>query len=81
MDATEYSFPDANLVIYFYNPFDEAILSQTLNNLHQTFTDRNRSIYVIYHFPPNPELLKDLQEIKRVDHCQNYHIYSNGKHA
>ena len=46
IDATEYAFPDANLVVYFNNPFDEAIIARVLTNL-KGVADR-RKVYLIY---------------------------------
>jgi hypothetical protein len=46
IDASEYEFPDANLVVFFFNPFDEAIIASVLMHLKKV-SDR-RKVYLIY---------------------------------
>jgi hypothetical protein len=46
IDASEYEFPDANLVVYFGNPFDETIIASVLMHLKKV-SDR-RKVYLIY---------------------------------
>jgi hypothetical protein len=45
-DVSEYEFPDANLVVYLCNPFDEAIIARVLMHLRKV-ADR-RKVYLIY---------------------------------
>ncbi len=33
VDATEFVFPDGNLFLFFYNPFDDTIIRRVLENL------------------------------------------------
>jgi SAM-dependent methyltransferase len=35
-DAAEYQFPDGNLLVFLYNPFDTTILEQVIKNLANT---------------------------------------------
>jgi hypothetical protein len=46
IDVSEYEFPDANLVIYFNNPFDETIIVPVLVNLKEV--SERRKVYLIY---------------------------------
>jgi SAM-dependent methyltransferase len=46
-DALEYAFPDGPLVVYLYNPFDEAIMAPVIAALAQ----RADGCTVLYHTP------------------------------
>ncbi len=51
LDATEYSFADADNVIYFYNPFDATVLDKVLDQLEVSLKSAPRTIWLIYHNP------------------------------
>ena len=56
-DATEFTFPDVPLVVYFYNPFEAAVIEPVLANLKQV---QANPLYVVYIYPlarlsENPE--------------------------
>jgi SAM-dependent methyltransferase len=51
-DATEYEFPDANLVVYLYNPFSAELMRRVVDNLEAHLRDfKERKLYVIYKYP------------------------------
>lgn len=48
-DALEFQFPDSNLVLFMYNPFDAEIMQAVVSRLEQFAT--RHSVYVIYRRP------------------------------
>ena len=49
-DATEFTFPDSPMVVYFYNPFEAAVIGPVLHNLKRSKAD---PLYVLYYYPPS----------------------------
>lgn len=47
MDAVEYELPDEPCVLYFYNPFSEAVLRRVLASVRRSVADSPRPIYVV----------------------------------
>ncbi|WP_232375824.1 class I SAM-dependent methyltransferase [Mesorhizobium comanense] len=47
-DAAAYDFPEAPLVVYFYNPFSQDVFDIVLKNLVSSLERRPRSCFVIY---------------------------------
>ena len=60
LDAVEYSFPDENLVLYFYNPFDTYILQKIAHNLEVACQRHSRKIYIIYHYCADLKILEQI---------------------
>jgi len=53
MDATEYKFPDGNLVLYLYNPFGLEVTKKVFANLENAIAHTPRHVVVIM---VNPEI-------------------------
>jgi hypothetical protein len=47
-DAAAYPFPDAPLVVYFYNPFSKDVFDLVLANLTASLRTRPRRCFVVY---------------------------------
>lgn len=47
MDATQYELPEENLVLYFYNPFERAVMKEVLENLERSLAKRPRTVYLV----------------------------------
>ena len=60
MDATEYQFPMENLVLFFYHPFREPVLSYVLDKLKQSIKEKHRKIIIIY---CNPLLSHHIEQL------------------
>jgi SAM-dependent methyltransferase len=56
-DAAEFTFPDAPLVIYMFNPFDGVVLSQVLANLERSLRLHPRDAFLIYYNPSHAAVL------------------------
>jgi SAM-dependent methyltransferase len=50
-DASTYSFPNGDLVIFLYNPFPAGVLAQVIAQLHSLLIVGARRIFVIYYNP------------------------------
>lgn len=40
--------PDGNLVLYFYNPFEEELLARVLSNAARAWRQRPHAIYLLF---------------------------------
>jgi len=47
LDALDYEFPDANLVLYFFNPFGEEILRPLLLKLRDSLAKNGRTVVIV----------------------------------
>jgi SAM-dependent methyltransferase len=47
-DATEWKVPDDVTVLFFFNPFDGAVLAKVCDNIRQSLTEAPRRITIIY---------------------------------
>jgi predicted RNA methylase len=47
-DAQEYNVPSDVNIIYFYNPFIGSVLENVTNQIHSSYMENPRKIYVIY---------------------------------
>lgn len=74
-DATEYVFPQGNLVVYLYNPFGAEALTTVLGNLQRSLTEQPRHVIVLL---MNPEcaFVIDAQPFLRLHlETPRYRIY------
>ncbi len=87
-DATRFVFPDENLVLYFFDPFDAAVMETVVSNLAESLRTHDREVFVIYlHarcrkiFDCSPlfELVSESRQVGRrymaieYDHCLYLH--------
>jgi SAM-dependent methyltransferase len=49
LDATDYEFPDDNLVVFLFNPFSYPPLLKVIDNLRQHHERYQKRIVVVYH--------------------------------
>ena len=47
-DATSFDFPETNLVLHLYHPFDVEVTAAVLSRLERTLADRPRRVVVTY---------------------------------
>jgi hypothetical protein len=50
-NAAAFRFPAGNLIIFLYNPFEEALVRRVVANLEQALSAERRSLFVIYYNP------------------------------
>ena len=70
-DATTFTFPPDPLIIFFFHPFDETVMSRTLDNIRRTLQQTDRPILLLYNrginLPPYPSAL---MEANGLFHCE-----------
>jgi hypothetical protein len=49
MDAAQFEIPRTNCVLYFYNPFGEAVFRQVLLNIERVYRECQPKFYVIFY--------------------------------
>lgn len=49
MDATQFEVPRRKCVLYFYNPFGEAVLKQVLANIERAHRECGAEMFVVFH--------------------------------
>ena len=65
-DATEVAIPPGPCVLYFYNPFDDAVFERVLGNIEASYLLEPRPIYVIYYNAVHADLLDSSPLLRRV---------------
>ncbi|HUK40250.1 MAG TPA: class I SAM-dependent methyltransferase [Candidatus Acidoferrales bacterium] len=93
-DATRFAFPDDNLVLYFFDPFDAAVMEKVVSNLANSLRTHDRQVFVIYlharcrtTFDCSPlfELVSESRRVGRqymaieYDHCTYQHRPATAK--
>jgi SAM-dependent methyltransferase len=47
-DAAQFAFPEGDLVLYFFDPFDRAVMERVLANLAESLRRHPREVWVLY---------------------------------
>ena len=55
-DATSFKLPPKPAVLYFFNPFNDAVLSEVLANIEESLRQHPRDLIVIYNNPEHREV-------------------------
>jgi SAM-dependent methyltransferase len=74
-DAMDYHFPDENVVLYLYNPFDEQVMQSVLAKVEEFILRNSREVFVLYHHPLHANVWNQsrcLQMVKNNDKCLVY---------
>jgi hypothetical protein len=77
-DASEFSFPTDQTVLFLFNPFPESGLRRVIANLENSLREHPRKIYVIYHNPLLEHVLCESTALKRISGTHQYVIYAVG---
>jgi SAM-dependent methyltransferase len=51
IDAAEFELPDGPLVLFFFNPFDDVVLAEVLDQVERSLRDNDRRIVILYYNP------------------------------
>jgi len=65
-DAKSLDYPDGDLVIFLYNPFDQAVFNAFLDNLVNNLSAKPRSLVLIYNHAHYAHLLDENTHLKRI---------------
>lgn len=94
MNAGEYDFPDGNIFLYLFNPFDEYVMAQVVQKLRKAIESSPRIIRIVYFHPnfvaslltlPNIKLIskesfRDRKSLNDVGRVATYEITPETKH-
>lgn len=72
IDATEFKLPESDLVLYFFNPFNQLVLSQVLDNLTASLQTKPRRVILIYLYLPCASWLNKLSYFQLREQWRNY---------
>ena len=76
-DATKFQLPPDPIVLYLFNPFPEAGLTQMIANLEQSLRSHPRKVYVLYHNPLLGHLLSESAALSKIGGTHQYAIYTS----
>jgi SAM-dependent methyltransferase len=74
-DASEYTPPQGNCIIYMGNPFRENVMRSVLENLKRWLGSQQAQVYVVYFIPVLADLLDASSFLVRLRSDQSYIIY------
>jgi SAM-dependent methyltransferase len=74
-DATDFVFPVEPTVLYLFNPFPEAGLQRTIENLEKSLGIHPRVAYVLYHNPVHDDVLREYGFLTKIGGTHQYAIY------
>jgi len=74
-DAREIPYPPEPLVLYLFNPFPADILRHVLTQIHGTFAQAPREIFVIYHNLVHEEVFRSMKFLITLVSTPQYAIY------
>jgi len=57
MDATEFEMPPGPLVVFFFNPFGELLMSHVLANIRRSLEQTPRPLIIVYNNPVHRRIL------------------------
>jgi predicted RNA methylase len=82
-DAADYDFPDENLVVYMYNPFERPVMERVISRLVKAAESKpGRRVYVIYHVPRELDIIQKCgMEVARLPDTAIYQISNSPKFA
>ncbi len=75
MDATEYTFPNENIILFLYNPFDGQVLYNFIDNIKQHIESTTKDFIIIYHYPMYSDLYNKQSFLKLKVSTEKYCIY------
>jgi len=77
MDAREFQFSEAPLVVYLFNPFSEPTFARVLENLRQSIEPSPRDVYIAYRFTEFDRLLEQADWLEKVAGAEQWAVYTN----
>lgn len=74
-DATSYEFPSGNLVLYFFNPFNEEIMQRILDRLDASVLQNPRDVILIMLYPQFTASVEGMKTMRRLRESGHYRLY------
>lgn len=75
MDAREFQFPEAPIVLYLFNPFPDYVLKEVMANFEASLRALPRPAYVIYNTPMELHVFDKLDYLDEIHSRENFRIY------
>lgn len=75
-DATAFALPAEPLLLYLFNPFQEAGIRRTVENLKSSLQQHPRTAYVLYHNPQLEHVLAEETFLTRISGTYQYSIFA-----
>lgn len=75
-DATAFPLPAGPLLIYLFNPFSEAGIRRTIENLKEALRSAPRPAFVLYHNPQLESLLLESGMLRKLQGTHQYSIFA-----
>jgi SAM-dependent methyltransferase len=76
-DAAGYELPNDPCVLYFFNPFQEEIMSKVLANIQRSLQAAPRNIFIVYRTPLLSPLLDGATFLTKIRAEHGYAVYSS----
>jgi SAM-dependent methyltransferase len=76
-DAVNFQLPDTQLVLFFYHPFDETIMTKVADNVSRSFSSTPRRIVVLYFKPVHADVWDHVRFMRKVKTCHLYNMYDS----
>jgi hypothetical protein len=74
-DAMKFSFPDAPIILFMYNPFGPAVMVPVLRNLQQSIERNPRDVILLYAAPFHGQLVEQETSLRRVATGRYHNTY------
>jgi len=75
LNARDFRFPNENQVLFFFNPFEPAVMSQVLAHLAASLDRDPRHVFVMLLFPVLAPLFAATPCLRLYKKTRRYHIY------
>ena len=77
MDVVEYELPIGPLVLFFYHPFDDVVMSQVVENICKSYRDLPRRIIVLYFKPVHSQAWENVTFLRKKRTTGLYDLYDS----
>lgn len=74
-DAASYAIPDEDLVLFLYNPFDDAVLNRVIENVEASLNRSPRRFTVVYRNPRHGDILEKSPWFRTVTKTHAFTVY------
>lgn len=79
-DATQFTLPAGDLVLYFFNPFTKPVLDKVLENIVTSTMAQPRRIILIYLYLPEKQWVAGLDGFRLLERWRNYDVFEFEPH-
>lgn len=77
-DAADLPLPPNNALLFFYNPFREAVCRKVLTNIERAYRQRPRNLVVAYRNPVHAQVFDETEFLRPVVRNRIFNLYRSG---